>query len=245
MPEELNGRNSPLRTLLKYPVDLVVDGLNKLGFTADQITYFGLFGNTVSSIIVTKDVQKHKSERNHWFVNMLILVLPSLLDFLDGSLARKQGTCNPHLDVASDRISEIVATSAIAITNPDAKNAAIANQITSVGPSVAKAYAEKQGVIVPELEPASYPVRVATIIAATVFPEHASDILWLQTAANVFTTVKRFGITTSYKVEPRLSHEDQVKSGKRLNLLLGMTALSIVTAIAVNQITKFPQHSEQ
>jgi len=229
-PEANHGRNSPLRDLLKHPVDVVVEALDKLGITADQITVTGLLGNILATSIVARDNLKPREDRLPWFTSTLILLLPKILDLLDGSLARKQGTNNPNLDAASDRISETIAGLAIMGSNSKARLSALASTLTAPLPSLSRAWAESQGKVVPESAIGSYPVRVMTTTTALVFPKIATPVLSAQSLASTITTIERIDCKTDIKLDP----ESANKSHDRLKLLVGLTALSVIAGLGLN-----------
>jgi phosphatidylglycerophosphate synthase len=240
MSEVKDGRNSPLRKLFHYPVDQIVIILDRLGFSADTITKFGLLGNGVSTFVVAKDGQKDQSERLPWVISTLILLLPKLLDLLDGSLARKQGTNNPQLDVVSDRLSETISYLAIMKTNPRACKAALSALITTPLPSLAKARAESQGKVVPEFSLGSYPVRTGLTTAALVIPEQADKILTVESVANIITTASRL----NPQKDQALTGEAKKISQDRFHLLLGLTAISITAGLAVSGYLKSKESNQ-
>ena len=228
-PEAAHGRNSRIRETLKKPVDLVVNVLDDLGITADQTTLAGLALTVAFSLKVSQDNQKPRSERMPWYTSAALLLFSRSPDFLDGSLARKQGTHNPLLDVAADRISETAVGLTIMWSDPNSRLAALASVITAPLPSRARAWAEFHGREVPESSLGSYPVRVATTTIAQVFPEISAPVLTAQSLANVKTTVDRI----NHQSETQMTEKAQKEAKNRFIILSCLTALTLVAGLGL------------
>lgn len=95
-------------------IDLIARKLKKFSITADQVTITALITGLFSAFLVTAGLN---------YSAIIVLWISGLLDAVDGSLARKNGSSSHWgtlLDITSDRIVEISIIISLALRNPEA-----------------------------------------------------------------------------------------------------------------------------
>ncbi len=158
----------------------------------------------------------------------VLLAFFSLMDALDGALAREQGSASlsgMYFDAVSDRVKEVIVLSALAVFASNHIDAVITWQIvTVVGTSLLVSYTKAKGEMAlagEKIDPqklnrifggglASYEIRVVVLVVGLLFGWTAY-VLPLLLAANSITIVARF-----LKVAKYLQELDVQNSKKRV-----------------------------
>ena len=157
-PEEPSARNSFMRKLVADPVDTVVDFIDEnLPFVEpDHLTIVG-------TLLVLDAARRAIKDPDHPLMAVIEFTIGSLIDILDGALARKKlertgkdsGIRGVLIDTLLDRVQEVTSLLAlwyIAEERDDrvAANNFLAGAMTATLPSVMRAKAETKGVLVAE-----------------------------------------------------------------------------------------------
>lgn len=158
----------------------------------------------------------------------MLLAFFSLMDALDGALARVQGSASlsgMYFDAVSDRLKEVIVLSALAVFASKHIDTVVTWQIVAVaGTSLLVSYTKAKGEMAlagEKIDPqklnrifggglASYEIRVVTLVVGLLFG-WVAYILPLMLAANSITVATRF-----LKVAKELQVLDQKNSKNRV-----------------------------
>jgi phosphatidylglycerophosphate synthase len=245
-------RNHPARGVVSSLLTPVSVKLEKLGITPNEVTIFGGISG-VSLRIFSAIV--HLNPELHQFVPGWALAVgmgsSDCLDMLDGNLARyfdkigkkRNKSLGPKVDVTTDRISasaSYLCKAFVARQRQDLYGEAVAVgcSIFHNLPSVGRALAEQRGKVVKEGAIGSYPTRAGLDIISSSFQNDAlfAGLLIQPTldsatlAISISTAAERFRIAMDPKVPAVLPVEVRSQAADRLSLLLGITAVSVLTA---------------
>jgi phosphatidylglycerophosphate synthase len=256
MPLE-KSRNSPVRKFLQKPVDNLASFLVKRfpDLTADHISYTGT--TLVALGASLRAVSEVLGQDYSWF-SLGLIGLGVAFDGLDGAVARQKnpddkGSHGVIVDVLNDRAQETVLTiSRIATASlrgdPFGVLAAIFAGLTNPFPSLTRAMAEKNGVIVAESgkNPLSFLGtrlgRVGLAVSATVYPQ--TDIPFvnepmqpfldaLTTFANISSTIERIFIW----LKNRGSNQSLDETSK---MIAAEKAKALITFTLINTVVLIP-----
>jgi phosphatidylglycerophosphate synthase len=234
------GRNSKLRSVFEKQIDGLVTGINEKlpRVTPDHLTLAGVVLVLAGDIMVVKDPDRP-------VVPTAIYTLGSLLDALDGSLARKKGELNGGttkegmlLDLVSDRVQEVITFGALSLIARRRGNRVAADNyalaaMTSALPALIKAHAETKGLVVRE---GGIGTRVGRGIlggAGLAFNgrRDTTDILSATVASNNIVTARSRSEVVSKRAEAayyRGQNDDEKfmeAAGVKRKVLLGVSAL--------------------
>jgi CDP-diacylglycerol---glycerol-3-phosphate 3-phosphatidyltransferase len=99
-----------LARIARASVGPLVRGLVKIGVTANTLTAIGLVTSLAAAWLIVE---------RHWTLAGIVFAVGSVMDMLDGSVARLTGTASPvgaFLDSTADRIADGMVLAAIAWT---------------------------------------------------------------------------------------------------------------------------------
>ncbi|MBP7740579.1 CDP-alcohol phosphatidyltransferase family protein [Candidatus Woesebacteria bacterium] len=186
LEKEKNPRNSKLRDLVATPVRRTVEFLDEKApwLTPNMITVLGTTGILALSIYTASLEKKGKIDSKTSIKLLTAFLVLSITDALDGGLARlkiaKGQAHNPEsgqlIDTISDRMQEAFSEWLLmyrANENGDiaGMTAALATALTNPLSSLFRAWAEAEGVVVPESGKSLFDLfgtRVGKVIASSV-----------------------------------------------------------------------------
>jgi phosphatidylglycerophosphate synthase len=256
MPLE-KSRNSPVRSFLQKPVDKLASSLVKRfpDLTADHITYAGT--TLVALGASLRAVSEGLGQDYSWF-SLGLIGLGVAFDGLDGAVARQKNPDDKSshgviVDVLNDRAQEtVLALSRIATASlrgdPFGVLAATFAGITNPLPSLTRAMAEKNGVIVAESgkNPLSFLGtrlgRVGLAVSATVYPQTNIPFVnepmqpfldALTTFANISSTIERIFIW----LKNRGSNQSLDETSK---MIAAEKAKALTTFTLINTVVLIP-----
>ena len=258
-------RNSPLRKVADNVITPVVEWLHKTypDITADHLTILGTVGVAIGALLAERShmVTDRETRNRLRGAASAAMALGSLMDAFDGGLARLQAREKPQpnssrgqlLDVGNDRIQEmILGLVRMRVANRQERSgdkiAALLNTLTNIHPSLARAWTETQGGVVPEAGRNVFELlgtragRAAVNFATVLIPEVSGEISLqavldtVTTVANIVTTVNRYRL--SQKDVPENSSQIQELAKARVRMLAGLTVIiSGVSLICYRQMT--------
>jgi CDP-diacylglycerol--glycerol-3-phosphate 3-phosphatidyltransferase len=195
------------RQFMARPVGAVVNWLNRHGVSPNAVSYVGLAITIVSAVVIAAGA---------FIVGALLLLFASLLDLVDGSLARATGqstTWGAFLDSTLDRYSESITFLGLAFYYsylPDANLEIVLIFLTVVGSfmvSYTRARAEALNVECKEgwmQRPERIALLIVGLLFGQMFPLFLTIVLALMAILTNFTAMQRI-----YQVYWRIQLQEQ------------------------------------
>ena len=256
--EEASARNSFMRKLAADPVDAVVDFIDEnLPFVEpDHLTILG-------TLMVLDAARRAIKDPDHPLLTVIEFTVGSLIDILDGALARKRlertgkdsGIKGVLIDSLLDRVQEVISLLAlwhIAEERDDhvAANNFMAGAMTATLPSAMRAKAETEGLIVAETSLGGRVPKAIEIGAGYLFNRHEKVLNTLSativtnnlnTAADRREVIKK-GVKSEHfrgtNTDPEFIRVAKIKEKALVGVAAGGTAVAAVV-LANRKLTSY------
>lgn len=254
------ARNSRIRELTVGAISGVAERLHQSlpDFSPDHVTFLGTVGVALGAILAEYHHRKKPGEILSALPSLGVLMGASLMDAVDGSLARLIAQENPEsvyfsrgqvVDACADRTQEFIMALSRAVSahhRQDKAGEVLAFMagLTSSLPGIFRALTETLGATVPETGKDALGFlgtragRALTGIAATVFPEIKDMPLQvtldaITIIANLRTTCHRFQAwrQADNVTEQPLPQEDREKAEIRAKALMNLSAIIFGTSL--------------
>lgn len=264
--KQTETRNSKLREITKYPANKIAELLHSAfpWLTPNEITALGTAGVGILALYVTRLEKEGRIDRSTGISLLSGYLALSATDMLDGSLARylKEQRKTSHdssvgqlVDSLSDRVQEAFAAwmaMYLAVSRKDKVWFVIAtlSALTNPMTSLVRAYAEKEGIVVPESGRGFgiFGTRVARAAGAGVrfLPQRKVGVSSAQAlvdsvtlAASTQTTVARLKAVKQRDAERVLDTQSVAEADRRFKLLAGLAVITgTTTAVLFAKLRK-------